>query len=178
MDSLESYRENILRKCKCLHVTIKFVLLGCLIMYLKMFLGKKIPVDQTLGKEFWYYNIEQSWTSICTTIFQKRYFIIPSHNVLMCRGHLKSPWLTNLSNFWCLVLEIQTASSQSKQSKHDKVRRIANVTFVLIQQICLEKGGIMEFISKANTVYGLPVINSLEVLTKALPGINKHSFVC
>lgn len=36
----------------------------------------------------------------------------------------------------------------------------------------------MEFISKANTVYGLPVINSLEVLTKALPGINKHSFVC
>lgn len=77
-----------------------------------------------------------------------------------------------------MVLEIQTASSQSKQSKHDKVRRIANVTFILIQQICLEKGGIMEFISKANTVYGLPVINSLEVITKALPGINKHSFVC
>lgn len=137
--------------------------------------GEENTSGPNFGKEFWYYNIEQSWTSICTTIFQKRYFIIPSHNVLMCRGHLKSPWLTNLSNFWCLVLEIQTASSESQ---HDKVRRIANVTFVLIQQICLEKGGIMEFISKANTVYGLPVINSLEVLTKALPGINKHSFVC
>lgn len=128
--------------------------------------------------EFRYYNIEQYWTPICTTIFKKRYFIISSHNVLMCRGHLKSAWLTNLSNFWCLALEIQTALSQIKQSKHDKVRRIANVTFILIQQICLEKGGFMEFISKANTVYGLPVINSLEVLTKALPGINKHSFVC
>lgn len=140
--------------------------------------GEENTSGPNFGKEFSYYNIEQYRTPICKTIFQKRYFIIPSHNVLMCRGHLKSPWLTNLSNFWCLVLDIQTASSQSKQSKHDKVRRIANVTFILIQQICLEKGGIMEFISKANTVYGLPVINSLEVLTKALPGINKHSFVC
>lgn len=140
--------------------------------------GEENTSGPNFGKEFRYYNIEQYWTSICTTIFQKRYFIIPSHNVLMCQGHLKSSCLTNLSNLWCLVLEIQTASSQSKQSKHDKVRRIANVTFVLIQQICLEKGGIMEFISKANTVYGLPVINSLEVLTKALPGINKHSFIC
>lgn len=138
--------------------------------------GEENTSRPNFGKELRYYNIEQYWTPICKTIFQKRYFIIPSHNILMCRGHLKSSCLTNLSNLWCLVL--QTASSQSKQSKHDKVRRIANVTFILIQQICLEKGGIMEFISKANTVYGLPVINNLEVITKALPGINKHSFVC
>lgn len=111
--------------------------------------GEENTSGPNFGKEFRYYNIEQYWTPICKTIFHKRYFIIPSHNIWMCRGHLKSPWLTNLSNLWCLVLEIQIASSESQ---HDKVRRIANVTFILIQQICLEKGGIMEFISKANTV--------------------------
>lgn len=131
--------------------------------------GEENTSGPNFGKEFRYYNIEQYWTSICTTIFQKRYFIIPSHNVLMCRGHLKSSCLTNLSNLWCLVLEIQTASSQSKQSKHDKVRRIANVTFVLIQQICLEKGGIMEFISKANTVYGLPCYKQPRGANKGSP---------
>lgn len=111
--------------------------------------GEENTSGPNFGKEFRYYNIEQYWTPICKTIFQKWYFIIPSHNILMCRGHLKSSCLTNLPNLWCLVLEIQTALSRSK---HDKVRRIANVTFILIQQICLEKGGIMEFISKANTV--------------------------